>query len=127
MLKLYENIKKRRIQLNISQQELAELVGYRGRSMVSQIEAGNVDLPLSMIKRFADALKCSPAYLMGWMEENVNASEEFQRFYEAHKDELPSHLAAYFDIFAKLSPESQDKVIDYMNYQIEKENNHAES
>lgn len=127
MLKLYENIKKRRIQLNISQQELAELVGYRGRSMVSQIESGNVDLPLSMIKRFADALKCSPAYLMGWMEENVNASEEFQRFYEEHKDELPSRLAAYFDIFAKLSPESQDKVIDYMNYQIEKENNNAQS
>lgn len=127
MLKLYENIKKRRIQLNISQQELAELVGYRGRSMVSQIESGNVDLPLSMIKRFADALKCSPAYLMGWMEENVNASEEFQRFYEEHKDELPSRLVAYFDIFAKLSPESQDKVIDYMNYQIEKENDNAQS
>ena len=32
MLKLYENIKKRRTELNISQQELAELVGYKGKS-----------------------------------------------------------------------------------------------
>lgn len=68
MLTLYKNIKKRRMQLNMSQQELAETVGYKGRSMISQIEAGTVDLPLSMIRKFADSLKCSPSYLMGWVE-----------------------------------------------------------
>lgn len=66
MLKLYENIKKRRIALNLSQQSLAELVGYKGRSMVSQIESGLVDLPESMIEKFAQVLHCSPQYLMGW-------------------------------------------------------------
>ena len=66
MLKLYENIKKRRTELNISQQELAELVGYKGKSMISQVESGLIDLPQSMILKFADALKCSASDLMGW-------------------------------------------------------------
>lgn len=79
MLKLYENIKKRRTELNISQQELAELVGYKGKSMISQVENGSVDLPESMIIKFADALKCSPHYLMGWDElGSFPAPEEFE-------------------------------------------------
>ena len=80
MLKLYENIKKRRTELNISQQELAELVGYKGKSMISQVENGSVDLPESMIVKFADALKCSPHYLMGWDEvESFATPEDFEK------------------------------------------------
>ena len=66
MLELYENIKKKRIEQNISQQELAERVGYRGKSMISQVENGLIDLPQSMILKFADALNCSALELMGW-------------------------------------------------------------
>ena len=47
---LYENIKKRRPELNMSQQELAELVGYKGKSMISQVENGQIDLPITMVK-----------------------------------------------------------------------------
>ena len=84
MLKLYENIKKRRTELNISQQELAELVGYKGKSMISQVENGFVDLPESMIIKFADALKCSPHYLMGWDElESFATPEEFEAHWNA--------------------------------------------
>ena len=68
MLELYENIKKKRIEQNISQQELAERVGYRGKSMISQVENGLIDLPQSMILKFADALNCSALELMGWEE-----------------------------------------------------------
>lgn len=66
MLELYENIKNRRKALNMSQQELAEAVGYKGKSMISQVEKGLVDLPESMIIKFADALYTTPATLMGW-------------------------------------------------------------
>jgi transcriptional regulator with XRE-family HTH domain len=84
MLKLYENIKKRRTELNISQQELAELVGYKGKSMISQVENGSVDLPESMIVKFAEALKCSPHYLMGWDElESFATPEEFEAHWNA--------------------------------------------
>lgn len=78
MLKLYENIKKRRMELNMSQQELAERVGYRGKSMISQVESGLIDLPQSMILKFAAALNCSASDLMGWNEDSSNIVIEFE-------------------------------------------------
>ena len=72
MRDLYANIKKRRLELNMSQQELAEAVGYKGKSMISQVEKGLVDLSESMIIKFADALYTTPATLMGL--ENVKTN-----------------------------------------------------
>ena len=64
--KLYENIKKRRIELDMSQQELAEAVGYKGKSMISQVENGQIDLPITMVKKFAEVLQIDAGDLMGW-------------------------------------------------------------
>lgn len=68
MQDLYKNIRKRRKDLNMSQQELAELVGYSGKSMISQIERGVIDLPSTMITKIAKALHCTESYLMGWTD-----------------------------------------------------------
>lgn len=66
MLELYKNIKKRRLELNMTQDELAAKTGYAGKSMITKVEAGHVDLPLSKIEVFAEALKTTPGALMGW-------------------------------------------------------------
>lgn len=66
MIDLYKNIKSRRIELGMSQQALAEKVGYTGKSMVSKVERGEIDLSTTMIQKFADALKTTPSDLMGW-------------------------------------------------------------
>lgn len=66
MIKLYENIRNRRIELNLSQTELASRVGLKDKSSISRVENGRIDLTQSMIEEFAKALECSPAYLMGW-------------------------------------------------------------
>lgn len=66
MEKLYINIRKRRIELHMTQSELAERVGYTDRSSVAKIEAGSVDLPLSMVKKIAAALNIEPIKLLGW-------------------------------------------------------------
>ena len=68
MLALYKNIKERRIQLSMSQQELAEQAGYTDRSSIAKIEAGKVDLTQSKIKAIADALKTTSAELMGELD-----------------------------------------------------------
>ena len=60
----YERIKQRRIELGMSQDELAKKVGYKGRSMMSRIERGDVDLSASKIKQIADALNTTPGYLL---------------------------------------------------------------
>ena len=99
---LYENIKKRRIELNMSQQELAEAVGYSGKSMVSQVENGLIDLPVTMILKFAKALDIEPGDLMGWEEdiqftslpEITEEEEKAKELYEIYKKATPEVQAA---------------------------------
>ena len=65
MLKLYENIKMRRKELKMSQEELSLKVGYKSRSAISHIEKGERDIPESKIIAIANALNTTPALLMG--------------------------------------------------------------
>lgn len=62
-----ERIRNKRIELNMTQDELAKKVGYKSRSSIQKIEAAR-DLPLKKISLMAKALDCSPGYLMGWEE-----------------------------------------------------------
>lgn len=66
MLQLYENIKTRRKAARMTQEELARLTGYTDRSSIARIEKGEIDLPQSKIKQFAEALGTTPSHLMGW-------------------------------------------------------------
>lgn len=52
--------------LNLSQDELAQMVGYTSRSSIAKIEKGLVDLSQNKIIQFATALQTTPAALMGW-------------------------------------------------------------
>lgn len=65
MNELYTNINTLRIKKGLSQQALAELVGYTSRSTIAKIEKGEVDLPFSKISQFADALGVSFYDLVG--------------------------------------------------------------
>lgn len=69
-MELAQNIKRRRIELNLSQSELASKVGYKDKGSISRIENGTLDLTQSQIVNFAKALEVSPAYLMGWENQN---------------------------------------------------------
>lgn len=65
MLKLYENIKSHRLAAGMTQTELARKAGYTDRSSIAKIESGNVDIPQSKIKQFADIFGIDPGELMG--------------------------------------------------------------
>ena len=45
MLNLYRNIKRYRLDLGMSQEELAQKTGYKSRTSIAKIEKGLVDLP----------------------------------------------------------------------------------
>ena len=74
MLQLYKNIKKRRLELQLTQTDLATKLGYADKSMIAKIEKGLVDLPQSKILAFADVLQTSPSDLMGWEQIDTNFS-----------------------------------------------------
>ena len=63
---LYDRIRTRREQLNMSQEELAKRLGYKSRSTIAKIESGENDITQSKIVAFAKALGVKPGYLMGW-------------------------------------------------------------
>ena len=66
MQKLYENIKNRRLELGLTQTQLAHKMGYADKSMIAKIEKGSVDLQQSKIIAFAKVLRIDPGELMGW-------------------------------------------------------------
>lgn len=63
-------IRNRRRELNMSQQELADILGYTDRSAIAKIETGVNDVPLNKFKELADALQIAPAKLLGWEDDN---------------------------------------------------------
>ena len=69
---VYERIKYLRKKRKMSQQELAEKVGYHDKSAISKVERGDRDINQSMIVKYAEALRTTPAYLMGWTDQEEN-------------------------------------------------------
>lgn len=88
-MEICDRIKYKRKQLGMTQTELAALTGYTNKSSIASVEAGKIDLPLSKVKIFAKALHTTPAYLLGWGEENARTSQE-------------KRLIAYADMFSKV-------------------------
>lgn len=71
-----DRIRNRRIELNMTQEELANRVGFKSRSSVNKIEK-SVELSLNKIEHIAKALDVTPAYLMGW-EETPTESDKYE-------------------------------------------------
>ncbi|WP_368279728.1 helix-turn-helix domain-containing protein, partial [Enterocloster citroniae] len=79
-MEIGERIKKRREELGMSQEELAQKAGYKSRSSINKIEIDGRGLPQSKIVNIANALDTTPAYIMGW-EENYYLGENLQRIF----------------------------------------------
>lgn len=65
MSEIYDRIKARRIELGLTVEQLATLMGYKDKSSISKIENGKADIPQSKVAAFAKALKTTTAYLVG--------------------------------------------------------------
>ncbi len=68
MANIGERIKARREELGMSQDELAEKMGYKSRSTIAKIEKGVNDVVQANIVKFSEVLNTTIAYLMGWEE-----------------------------------------------------------
>lgn len=86
MTKIGTNIKLRREELGISQDELAEKMGYKSRSTIAKIEKGVNDVVQSNIVKFADVLKTTPSRLMGWEDGEVEITEGMKKKTELAND-----------------------------------------
>ena len=73
---LGKKIRERREELNLSQDELAKLLGYKSRSSINKIELGKNDITQHKIADFAKALQTTPAYLMGWTDSETQKKND---------------------------------------------------
>ena len=64
-----KRIRERRETLGYSYQNLADLT-HMSKSTLQRYETGQIgNLPLDKLETLAQALQCSPSYLMGWVED----------------------------------------------------------
>ena len=98
---IYERIKYLRESFNMSQQELAEKVGYKDKSAISKVERGDRDINQSMIMKYAAVFGVSPSYILYGNEfENENSPTE-----------LTAGERAWIELYRKLSPDTRATMV----------------
>jgi len=65
MSELSTRVRLRREELGLSQEQLAQRMGYRSKSSITKLEKGINDLPQSKVEELAQALETTPAALLG--------------------------------------------------------------
>ena len=74
-----ERIREKRESLGMTQEELAIKLGYAGRSSVNKVENAK-EVSMKKVKKYAEALDTSVAYLMGWEEPDIIYKVEIAEF-----------------------------------------------
>lgn len=98
-MEMAEKIKMLRSKHGLTLEEVGNIVGV-GKSTVRKWENGEIaNMRRDKIAKLAEALKTTPAYLMGWDEEKENNTDNQQQ-------KLLSN-------YAKLDNDDQNKLVDY--------------
>ena len=85
-MNINDRIRERRFELGMTQEELAEKMGFKTRASVSRLEGGDRNIPLSKLKKLAGALETSVDYLIGIeMPKIGNAHEPYHLKKESNK------------------------------------------
>lgn len=121
-----EKIIKRRIELGMSQDELAKKVGYKDRSSIARIESGERDIRQSSVMKFAEALNTTPAWLM-----DISDSSTPKQKTESNAQLLPSEYIRMIPCFESASAgfgtDAQNRIIELIPIYIVNEQEAAET
>lgn len=101
-----ERIKQRREELGMTQDELAQLMGYSGRSSICKMETAGDLITTRKIRQFAQALHTTPAALMGW------ENPEFRPIVET-LDKDDSDVERLIRLVKGMDSDSMARIIEY--------------
>lgn len=117
-----DRIKKRRLELNMSQEELALKVGYKSRSAINKIELGKIGIQQEKVEKFADALETTVEYLQGHiddpdfphtdLERIMRRADEFRIMYNQKRGIWEKRLSYQPDDIAIEISLADDSLID---------------
>jgi len=117
-MKIGLRMKERRKELKMSAEELARKLG-KDRSTIYRYEKGDIEnLPLDILEPIAEALETTPAYLMGWEQEQIDAVAEIETDKNVYNDRLESKLKLFMEEFGELqlTDAEMNEVYEYAKY-----------
>lgn len=117
MATIYKRIKELRKERGLTQTELAELVGYKDKSAIAKIEAGNVDIPNSKIETFARVLRVDYAYLIGASDDH-NASSVVD--FLSKNSDFPQQTIEIIKKTRKMDKSQLERLSAYIDGMMEK-------
>lgn len=124
-----DRIKNRRIELGLTQLEVAKRLGLTTKAAVSKVEGQGDNVTLKNVEKFAKALDCSIPYLMGWVndvhydstsEEPLMVAEE-SAFNKDEKENLTDKEQHFIEVYSQLSEEQQKLVDNLMRSWLSKQ------
>ena len=132
-MKVGERIKKRRKELGMTVDELAERVG-KSRATVYRYENGSIEkLPLEVVTPFAEALDLDPGYLMGWTDD-PKKKRFYMTFQRKHSTDIVDKVVAeklerivqksdydaltLIEKFSKLNSKDREETIAFIDFKL---------
>lgn len=112
-MEIGERIRNRRIELSMTQEELAKRVGYSSKTTIAKIESNANQLRQSMIAKIAKALDVTPGYIMGW-EDNLTA--ETGAMLADYVEDV--ELFSYMNKIKQASPEVRKKILSMIDLML---------
>jgi transcriptional regulator with XRE-family HTH domain len=107
-MEMGEKIKMLRERNSMTLEELGNKVGV-GKSTVRKWENGMIaNMRRDKIAKLANALNCSPGYLMGWEQEKINAIAEIQKDANTYDDVQEESLKSLYEEFGEMHFTSSD-------------------
>lgn len=101
-----KRIRARRIELNMTQEELAKKLGYKSRSTINKIESDINDVSQSKLVKIAEVLGCSPTDFIESIE---------------HPD-TKDRIMKYAELLSKMDNDKRDNVMQYIDFLTRKDN-----
>lgn len=92
-----ERIRRLRITKELTQEQLGQSIGV-GKSTINKYESNIIAIPNVKVVKLAKALDVTPAYLMGWNEENLS------------KEQRAREDAAIIEAYHNATPEIQQAI-----------------
>lgn len=117
-------IKRRRTELGLTQDELAQRMGYKSKAAICKVEGGEDNITSDRVQKFANALECSPSYIMGWDDTpedgyyfNEETAKEAQRvfsdpdtrlLFDAARDSKPENIRLAAEMLKRFKETNPD-------------------
>lgn len=96
-------IRERRVALGMSQEELAQKLGYKGRSAVSELERGKNSVRNAMVEKLAAALETTPGYILGFEKDDL-----IEELVSELQDASPDVIRTFLDLARNIKHQPQE-------------------